>query len=147
MTKPETRERAKTGADAATSSAPHWKAVSVLPNVTLDAPIEASHAALVPYHDDRFREIAGQRPELQSFVGAFCNEFGNQIWPTIGLAREEVARTISNTVVFGGFRDAVCVSAVVAARGLTLECGAASRNTSFRRLRHLPVVPESGTLV
>ena len=36
-------------------------------------------AALVPYHDDRFREIAGQRPELQSFVGAFCNEFGNQI--------------------------------------------------------------------
>jgi hypothetical protein len=87
MTKPETRERAQTTADAATSSASRWKAVSVLPNVPLDAPIEASHAALVPCHDERFREIAAQRPQLQSFVGAFCDEFGNQILPTIGLVR------------------------------------------------------------
>jgi hypothetical protein len=98
-----------------------WKAVCILPNVTLDAPIEASHAALVPCHDERFREIAGQRPALQSFVGAFCNEFGNQISPTIGLAREDTPRSIANTVVFGGFRDAVCVSAIVAGQGLTLK--------------------------
>ena len=123
MTKLETRERAQRTADAAASSAARWKAVSLLPNLTLEAPIEASHAALVPCHDERLREIADQRPELQSFVGAFCNEFGNQIWPTIGLVREDVPRTISNTIVFGGFRDAVCVSAVVAGQGLTLKWG------------------------
>ena len=98
MTEPETRERAQTTADAATSSssAPRWKAVCVLPNVTLDAPIEASHAALVPCHADRLREIAGQRPAVQTFVGGFCDEFGAQIWPTVGLAREE-APAVSQT--------------------------------------------------
>jgi hypothetical protein len=100
-----------------------WKAVCVLPNVTLDTPIEASHAALVPCHDERFREITGQRPALQSFVGAFCNEFGNRISPTIGLAREDTPRSIANTIVFGGFRDAVCVSAIVAGQGLALKWG------------------------
>jgi hypothetical protein len=81
----------------------------------------------VPCHDERFREIAGQRPTLQSFVSAFCDELGNQIWPTIGLAREDAPRTISNTVVFGGFRDAVCVSAVVAGQSLTLKWGGPPR--------------------
>jgi hypothetical protein len=124
-------ESGQTTADAATSSAPRWKAICVLPNVTLDAPIEASRAALVPCHDDRFREIAGQRPELQSFVGAFCNEFGNQIWPTIGLVREDAPRSISNTTVFGAFRDAVCVSVIIAGQSLALKWNSPDRGILY----------------
>ena len=114
MTEPETR-------DAATASGSGWKPVCAMPNVTLAEPIEASHAALVPCSDERFREIAGLRPEVQTFVGAFCDEFGAQIWPTIGLVREEVPWSIANTVAFSAFRDAVCVSTVVAGQSLTLK--------------------------
>jgi hypothetical protein len=63
----------------------------------------------------------------RSRVSAFCDELGNQIWPAIGLAREDAPRTISNTVVFGGFRDAVCVSAVVAGQSLTPKWGGPPR--------------------
>jgi hypothetical protein len=34
-----------------------WTPVWAMPNVTLDEPIEASHAALVPSHDPRVIEL------------------------------------------------------------------------------------------
>jgi hypothetical protein len=39
-----------------------WTPVWAMPNVTLDEPIEASHAALVPSHDHRVLEFAKQEP-------------------------------------------------------------------------------------
>lgn len=95
------------------SSSPGWTPICALPNVTLDEPIEVSFAALVPCHDERLRELAHQHPALDTFVKAFRDEFGNQICPTLGLARED-ALHVAMVPAFGGFRDAVCFSAVVA---------------------------------
>ena len=86
-------------------------------------PIETSHAALVPCGDEHFREITGRYPAVQTFVGAFSDEFGAQISPTIGLVREDAPRDIATTQAFGGFRDALCVSAVVAGQSLALKWG------------------------
>jgi hypothetical protein len=94
----------------------------VLPNVTLDDPIEASRAALLPCGDPRLGEIASRHATLGKFVSAFRDEFGTRICPTIGLARDDAPRSVSNATVVGAFRDAVCVSAIAAGRGLTLKC-------------------------
>jgi hypothetical protein len=97
-----------------------WTPVWAMPNVTLDQPIEASHAALVPSGDERLRSIAESKPALWTFLTAFRDEFGNQIHPTIGMVREDSLQGVKTVTAFAGFRDAVCLSAIVAGRGVSL---------------------------
>jgi hypothetical protein len=92
-----------------------------MPNVTLDDPIEASLVALVNCHDQRLREIAGRHSALETFLNAFCNEFGTSICPTIGMVRESARENVKTTPAFGGFRDAVCMSAIIFGQGMTLS--------------------------
>jgi hypothetical protein len=108
-------------ADEAT--APGWTPVWAMPNVTLDAPIEASHAALVPSNDERLVALALQKPALMAFLSAFRDEFGNQISPTIGLVREDARKSVLTVTAFGGFRDAVCISAVITGQTRTAQWG------------------------
>jgi hypothetical protein len=55
------------------ATTPGWTPVWAMPNVTLDAPIEASHAALVPSNDERLVAVALQKPALKTFLSAFRN--------------------------------------------------------------------------
>ena len=66
-----------------------WTPVWAMPNVTLDEPIEASHAALVPSHDQRVLEFAKREPVFGVYLKAFRNEFGTRFQPIIGFARED----------------------------------------------------------
>jgi len=100
------------------SSALGWTPEWAMPNVTLNEPIEASHAALVNSDDERLRSIARRRPAVETFLSAFRDEFGTQIWPTIAMVREDAPPGVRIAAAFGGFRDAVCVSAIVAGYGL-----------------------------
>ncbi len=102
---------------------PGWTPVWAMPNVTLGAPIEASHAALVPSDDERLLAIARRKPALATFLGAFRSEFETWISPTIGLVREDARRGVFTVTAFGGFRDAVCMSAVLAGQAMTLKRG------------------------
>jgi hypothetical protein len=95
-------------------NASRWTAHWALPNVTLDEPIEASHAALVNCQDHRLREVAGQHPGLKRFLGAFRDEFGNRVCPTIAMIRGDAPEYVRSDAALGGFRDAVCISAIVA---------------------------------
>jgi hypothetical protein len=67
-----------------------WTAVWVMPNATLDEPIEASHAALVNGDDPRLRDVVPRHP---------------------GLERHPTSTPVS---AFGGFRDAVCIASAQA---------------------------------
>jgi hypothetical protein len=96
-----------------------WTPVWAMPNVTLAAPVEASHAALVPSNDDRLVALARRKPALETFLSAFHNEFGNQVAPTIGLVPEDALKSVLTVTAFGGFRDAVCMSAVIASQTRT----------------------------
>jgi hypothetical protein len=118
MNKPDAREQARATDDVVISSAPRWSPVWAMPNVTLRKSIEASHAALVNSDDKRFRSIAGRRPALKTFLNAFRDEFGTQIWPTIAMVREGAPPGVRTVTALGGFRDAVCVSAIVAGQGI-----------------------------
>jgi hypothetical protein len=100
-----------------------WTPVWAMPNVTLDEPIEASHAALVPSHDHRVLEFAKQEPVFAVYLKAFRNEFGTQFQPTIGLAHEDARKSVFTVTAFGGFRDAVCMSAVITGQTRTLQWG------------------------
>jgi hypothetical protein len=97
-----------------------WVPVWAMPNLHIDLPIEASLAALVPYNDERLRSSAQNKPALTTFLHAFRNEFGSEISPTIGMIREDANRGVKTVTAFGGFRDAVCVSAVVKGHALTM---------------------------
>jgi hypothetical protein len=88
--------------------------VRVMPNVTLDEAIEASHAALVPCGDRRLSAIANRRPALKTFLAAFRDEFGTPVLPTVAMIREDAPDDVRTDIAVGGFRDAVCVSAIVA---------------------------------
>jgi len=83
MTKPDAREEARAADDATISSAPRWVPVWATPNVTFDDPVETSHAALVPLHDERLRAIAEWRATIDAFLRSFRDEFGVQISPTV----------------------------------------------------------------
>jgi hypothetical protein len=91
---------------------PVWMPVWALPNVTLGGPIEASHAALVPWDDQRIYAVARRRPSFEAFIGAFQNEFGTRVCPTVGIVREDAPDTVKDVTAFGAFRDAICLSAI-----------------------------------
>lgn len=97
-----------------------WVPVWAMPNLNIDLPIEASHAALVPCNDERLRSSAQNKPALTAFLCAFRNEFGNQILPAIAMVREDARKGVKTVAACGGFRDAVCVSAVVKGHALTM---------------------------
>lgn len=92
-----------------------------MPNVTLDDPVETSHAALVTLHDERLRAIAERRATIVAFLRSFRDEFGVQISPTVAMLREGAPESVRTVAAFGGLRDAVCVSAIVAGHALTLK--------------------------
>jgi hypothetical protein len=100
--------------------AERWLPVWAMPNLNIDLPIEASHAALVPCSDERLRSLAQSKPALAAFLRAFRNEFGSQILPAIALVREDAYEGVMTVAACGGFRDAVCVSAVVKGHALAL---------------------------
>ena len=97
-----------------------WTPVWAMPNVTFDEPIEASHAALVPSHDQRVLEFAKREPVFGVYLKAFRNEFGTRFQPTIGLAHEDARKRVFTATAFGGFRDAVCMSAIITGQTRTL---------------------------
>jgi hypothetical protein len=102
-------------------SPPHgWTPVWAMPNVTLDDPIEASHAVLVPCSDQRLREAVRLHPKLETFFRAFRDEFGTQIESAIGMVREDAPTSVKTVTAFGGFRDAICFSAIAAGQSLSL---------------------------
>ena len=107
-----------------------WTPVWAMPNVTLAAPVEASHAALVPSNDDRLVALARRKPALETFLSAFHNEFGNQVAATIGLVPEDALKSVLTVTAFGGFRDAVCMSAVIAGQARTARPHAFSWRTA-----------------
>jgi hypothetical protein len=98
-----------------------WVPVWAMPNVTLDAPIEASLVALTPSNDERLLAIARSKPALATFLGAFRNEFEAWVSPTIGLVRKDAHAGVFTVAAFAGFRDAVCMSAIVAGQAQTME--------------------------
>ena len=108
--------------DQTPSSAYGWMPVWALPNVTIDEPIEASRVALVPCTDGRLRAAAHDSPSLTTFLNAFTDEFGKKIWPTVGMVRAN-AEKVKNVEAVGAFRDAVCISAIVAGHAHTMNAG------------------------
>jgi hypothetical protein len=67
--------------------------------------------------------IARRKPALATFLGAFRDEFKTRISPTIGLVRDDARKDMFTVAAFGGFRDAICMSAVLARQAQTLKAG------------------------
>ena len=73
--------------------------------------------------DQRVLEFAEREPVFGVYLKAFRSEFGIQFQPTIGLAHEDARKTVFTVSAFGGFRDAVCMSAVITGQTRTLQGG------------------------
>jgi len=101
--------------------APRWIPVWAMPNLVLAEPIETSHVVLVDSRDERLRELGRQHPALTRFLSAFHDEFGTPICPAVAMYRGDAPRRVQDVAALGGFRDAICMSAIVAGHSLTLK--------------------------
>jgi hypothetical protein len=98
-----------------------WTAVWAMPNVTLDDPVETSHAVLATLRDERLRAIVNRTPTLRKYLEKFRDEFGTQISPTVAMLREGSPEGVQTVAAFAGLRDAVCMSAIVFGRSLAAQ--------------------------
>jgi hypothetical protein len=108
-----------------------WTPVWAMPNVTVDEAIEASHAALVPCSDRRLCAVVNRDPALKTFLGAFRDEFGNRISPTVAMIRKDAADSVRSDTALGGFRDAVCISAIIAGWSMNRGRGGVVHSDAF----------------
>lgn len=97
-----------------------WKAVAVLPNVELKAPIEGGLAALAPCGDERVLALVRAHPHLGAFLAQFTDAFGVEEEPSVLLVQSNAPRSIFTANAFASFRDAIALSVVPYNRALGL---------------------------
>ena len=97
-----------------------WTAVSVLPNIELNEPIDGELAALVPRDDARVRALSGAHPNLRMFLGRFKDAFGARLRPAVLLARANAPSTVFTVDAIASFRDAISIAVVTRARAWEL---------------------------
>jgi hypothetical protein len=89
--------------------APRW----VLPNITVDNAIETSVAAVVNCRDQRVQAFGRRYPAFIAFLNSFRTEFNSRLCPSVMLLREDAPTATQTIEALGGFRDAICISALV----------------------------------
>src|SRR5829696_6933254 len=102
-------------------SDPGWTPVWAMPNVTIDEPVETSLVALVSCQDERVCAVQRRHSAFNSFLNRFRDEFGSRIWPSIMMVRNGAPDAVRTVAALGGFRDAICTSAIVASHSKTLK--------------------------
>jgi hypothetical protein len=68
---------------------------------------------------------------LKTFLGAFRDEFGTPVLPTVAMFRGDAPDGVRNDTALGGFRDAVCASAIVAGWSMKSATGAIIHSDAF----------------
>ena len=97
-----------------------WSPMFALPNINLQEAIDVDGFAIAPVHDERIQEMARTQKRFASFLKKFETEFGEQVWPSLIIWRNDrpdLWRTIS---AIAGFRDAIAMSVIPMARALEI---------------------------
>ena len=73
----------------------NWTLVSLLPNLSIDSPIETSGIAIVPFDDIRLQSIAEQNQPTHVFIKSFHDPFGGIVRPAALIRLVGVGLTFS----------------------------------------------------
>ena len=89
-----------------------WTPIWVLPNITLDEPVESRFFVLVPNDDKRVRELISKHQEFRKFLEGFKDVHGNRINPALILRRERISERLRTLEAAVSFRDILVASSV-----------------------------------
>ncbi len=89
-----------------------WLPGFLLPNVRLEAPIEAKHIALVQAHDERVVSYASEHPNWAELISSFTDAFGVAVAPSLIVIRRDAPAHVFHMGNIGSFRDLVAMSVI-----------------------------------
>lgn len=98
-----------------------WMPIWALPNVMIDKSIVRDQVGIMHCRDERVRAEAERYPDLKKFLSAFKDEFSHKVWPSIMMISPDADASIRTVAALGGFRDAICLSAIVNSHAKTLK--------------------------
>ena len=81
-----------------------WLPALVLPNVSMDDPIEAGDLIFAPWHDPRVQEVLAEDADFAEFMERFTDAFGMVLKPLTLLVRSDIPRDSGNAKFACGSR-------------------------------------------
>lgn len=105
------------------TAAPDWLPIWALPNLMVDEPVETTFVALVPVEDERVGRACGRFVGLERFLGAFKDEFGGEIDPSLIMIRSDAPDRVRTVSAVASFRDAICISVLPLSHARKLKSG------------------------
>src|SRR5690348_15231903 len=97
-----------------------WEFLSILPNIDLQEPIEARHAALVPATDERIAALRLEHSNLNTFLGRFRTTHGQVVNPAVILRHSDAAPPRRSEEAMVGLRNCLSVATVIHQTALVL---------------------------
>lgn len=104
-----------------------WEPMYVVPNITVDEPIEGGPISIVSPNDERLFHSLQQQPERSDFFGAFRNQFGRKVIPSVLIINTEQIPLPVDVALLAGFRDLLVASIIPLGWAFVNETGENSR--------------------
>lgn len=98
----------------------YWKLGFVLPNCRLESAIDTDYVAMVPFADPRLTAITEHQPPAKSVVTGFRDRYGNSVYPSALLFRDDSPSSIVSVPALIAFRNLVALSHITRAWAFTL---------------------------
>lgn len=108
-----------------------WDPVWVLPNISIDEPVEHEFFVLAPYTDARVRTISRQNLEFRIFTGRFYDTFKNRIRPALILRRRDAPERLKTLEAAASFRDVLVASMIPHSWATNLQYGGGRQRATY----------------
>lgn len=90
-----------------------WEIVYVLPNISLNQIFETSCIALVPFQDERVRQIETTSPESAKVLNSFLDHSKRKVEPSVLLIAKDAPVKVMSEEALVSFRNAVSMAIIL----------------------------------
>jgi hypothetical protein len=101
-------------ADGLPEQSDKLKVVTVLPNLSLSAPMESRFVGILPASDSRVIQMAHRDPSVRALVDNFCDRHGARSTVSVLALDEDAPTGIKNLATLVSFRNVVAMSCILA---------------------------------
>lgn len=89
-----------------------WDIVFILPNLTLNEPIEHESVSLVPHNNPRIKKYSKEFPLAKHLIRKFSDQFKRKQNVSIIIVKRDAPQTV-NTEAIVGFRNAIAITFII----------------------------------
>ncbi len=90
-----------------------WDIIYVLPNISLQQTFETSCVALVPFQDERVRQIEATSAECSKVLNSFFDHSKRKVEPSVLLIAKDASPTVMSEEALVSFRNAVSMAIII----------------------------------